>query len=73
MGLSASLDHYIKTIINKHENPTNILKTEHKKFKGYTQWAFLNLGPNLLLTEKIIKNRQQNKDNVFLNFRSLTK
>ena len=43
MGISASLADYLKKI-HKHENVTNILKTKHKKIKGYTQWAFVSLG-----------------------------
>ena len=49
MGLSASLANYKKNFINMK------ISTQ-KNYKGFTQWAFVALGLNLLFTtETIIK------------------
>ena len=63
MGLSASLDDYKKPILHKYENITNNLKKKHKKYKGFTQYAFVTLGTTLLFTtEKSTKLRQKRLD-----------
>ena len=48
MGLSASLVDK-KTLLNKHENVSKILKMKHKKIKEYNQCSIATLGLTLLL------------------------
>ena len=52
MGLSASLAELKKIILNKNENVTNIIKTKHKNFKEYTQWAFVPFGTNFFINSQ---------------------
>ena len=65
MGLSASLPTIKTAIPHKHENFTRIINIIHIK-KGYTQWAFVTLGPTLsFTTEKLSKHIQQEKIRLF--------
>ena len=46
MGLSTSLGDYLKKILNKHENVTNILKIKHKNSRDIPNgplWTLVQL------------------------------